>query len=245
MSKKTKYVRSLSDVANELGIEYQKIYRYRHVAELKKTDKGYNVEKIRKCIEEKEEEQAGLQYHNPIMQTMNQWLLRGVNLFWVAFLALVPVLGILVMLLCLFGQQPDGMILAFTQTSDWILSKEIAPPPVAYDTHYLCTVSLRGHRKLVKPIRYGIRRGEKIVVNRQLCVANAFEQLMEERWPRFHRAVRTFYDTYGYPISRHINHALIADVVYLLMKPLEWIFVAVLYLFDENPETRIHRQYLP
>ena len=58
MSKKTKYVRTLSDVANELGIEYQKIYRYRHVAELKKTDKGYNVEKIRKYIEEKEEEQA-------------------------------------------------------------------------------------------------------------------------------------------------------------------------------------------
>lgn len=196
-------------------------------------------------VKEKAEKQVGLQYQNPIMQAMNQWLLRGMNLFWLAFLALVPVLGILVMLLCLFGQQPDGIILAFTQTSDWILSKEIAPPPVAYDTHYLCTVSLRGHRKLVKPIRYGIRRGEKIVVNRQLCVANAFEQLMEERWPRFHRAVRTFYDTYGYPISRHINHALIADVVYLLMKPLEWIFVAVLYLFDENPETRIHRQYLP
>jgi hypothetical protein len=58
MSKKTKYVRTLSDVANELGIEYQKIYRYRHVAELKKTDNGYNVEKIRKYIEEKEEEQA-------------------------------------------------------------------------------------------------------------------------------------------------------------------------------------------
>jgi len=58
MNKKTKYVRSLSHVANELGIEYQKLYRYRHVAELKKTDKGYNVEKIRKYIEEKEEEQA-------------------------------------------------------------------------------------------------------------------------------------------------------------------------------------------
>ena len=123
--------------------------------------------------------------------------------------------------------------------------REIAPPPVAYDTHYLCTVSLRGHRKLVKPIRFGMRRGEKIVVNRQLCVANAFEQLIEERAPKFHRAVRQFYDTYGYPISRHINHAWSADIVYLMMKPLEWIFVAVLYLFDEKPENRICSQYLP
>ncbi len=200
---------------------------------------------LMRLVKEKAEKQAGLQYQNLLLQKINQWLLQSVNLFWVAFLALVPVLGILVMLLCLFGQQPDSIILAFTQTSDWILSKEIAPPPVAYDTHYLCTVSLRGHRRLVKPIRFGMRRGEKIVVNRQLCVANAFEQLIEERAPKFHRAVRRFYDTYGYPISRHINHAWSADIVYLMMKPLEWFFVAVLYLFDEKPENRICSQYLP
>lgn len=166
-------------------------------------------------------------------------------MFWLAIPAMVPVLAVLALILVVFGQRPDGVILAFTKTSDWILSGEIAPPPVAYNTHYLCTVSLRGHKKLVKPIRFGVRRGEKIVVNRQLCVANAFEQLLEERMPGFHRAVRTFYDTYGYPISKHINSAWSADVVYLLMKPLEWIFVFVLYLFDAKPEDRICRQYLP
>lgn len=56
MSRKKKHVKSLSDVANELGVEYQKIYRYRHVAELKKTDDGYNVENIRKFLEDKEKE---------------------------------------------------------------------------------------------------------------------------------------------------------------------------------------------
>ena len=149
------------------------------------------------------------------------------------------------MILCLFGQQPDSVILAFTKTSDWILSKEVSPPPTAYDEHYLCTVSLRGHKKLVKPIRCGIRKGRKIIVNRQLCVANAFEQLLMERTPKLHRAIRTFYDTYGYPISRHINSAWSADITYLIMKPLEWIFVVVLYLFDLDPETRICKQYLP
>ena len=83
------------------------------------------------------------------------------------------------------------------------------------------------------------------MVNRQLCVANAFEQLLEERTPKFHRALRKFYDTYGYPISRHIHTALAADFIYLIMKPFEWFFVAVLYLFDERPEDRIARQYLP
>lgn len=198
-----------------------------------------------RIVKEKAEKQHSVQYENPILQKMNQWLLASANLFWVAIIAILPILGILVGALVLFGQQPDSIIKVFTQTSDWVLSGEISPPPVAYDTHYLCTVSLRGHKKVVKPMRYGIRRGEKIVVNRQLCVANAFEQLIEEKTPNFHRKIRRFYDTYGYPISRHINTALAADAVYILMKPLEWFFVVVLYLFDPKPENRINSQYMP
>ena len=196
-------------------------------------------------VKDKAEKQENITYENRLLNQFNCFLNKGANLFWVAVVALLPVLGILTMILVLFGQQPDSIILAFTKTSDWVLSGEIAPPPVANHAHYLCTVSLRGHEKLVKPTRYGIRRGERIVVNRQLCVANAFEQLIQEKTPGFHRAIRNFYDTYGYPISKHINSAWSADVVYLLMKPLEWIFVFVLYLFDEKPEDRISSQYLP
>ena len=36
-----------------------------------------------------------------------------------------------------------------------------------------------------------------------------------------------------------------ADAVYILMKPLEWFFVFVLYLFDQKPENRINSQYMP
>lgn len=205
----------------------------------------HSVSLMVRIVKEKAAKQERMVYENRALNGINRFLYKGANLFWVALICVLPVLVILVMILLLFGQQPDSVILAFTKTSDWILSGEMSPPPVAYDTHYLCTVSLRGHKKLVKPTRFGLRRGEKIVVNRQLCVANAFEQLMEERTPKFHRAVRHFYDTYGYPISRHINTAWAADVVYLLMKPLEWIFVFVLYLFDEKPENRIAGQYLP
>lgn len=197
-------------------------------------------------IRQQAEEQEKIRYEgNGFLAGCNRFLCKGANLYWAAFLAMIPLYGIVICILCLFGQKPDSVIKAFTQTSDWILSGEISPPPVEYDAHYLCTVSLRGHRGLVKPIRYGIRRGNRIVVNRQLCVANAFEQLLQERTPRFHKAVRHFYDTYGYPISKWITNPWSADVVYLIMKPLEWIFVAVLYLFDEKPENRICSQYLP
>ncbi len=57
--------------------------------------------------------------------------------------------------------------------------------------------------------------------------------------------IRYFYDTYGYPVSKHIRSAWAADVVYVIMKPLEWFFLMILYLFDEKPENRIASQYLP
>ena len=34
-----------------------------------------------------------------------------------------------------------------------------------------------------------------------------------------------------------------ADLIYILMKPLEWVFLLYLYLTDTRPEVRINRQY--
>ncbi|WP_348002282.1 DUF6688 family protein [Streptococcus suis] len=102
-----------------------------------------------------------------------------------------------------------------------------------------------GHRKLVKPIRMGERHGHRVVVNRQLQIANAFEQILEERYPRLHGRIRSIYDRYGYPISKHIRNAWQADLIYLIMKPAEWFFLFVIYLHDCQPENRIAVQYLP
>ncbi len=146
-----------------------------------------------------------------------------------------------------FGQRPDSIIKAFTETSDWALSQQVPPPPVNIEMngHYLCTVSLRGHKSIVKPLRYGLRRGNKIVVNRQLMIANAFEELIQVKFPKSHKVIRNFYDHYGYPLSKLITSKHKADFVYILMKPLEFVFLLVLYLLDKKPENRIASQYLP
>jgi len=138
----------------------------------------------------------------------------------------------------------DGPVKAFTMTADWTFSTQVPPPPIEYEGHYLCTVAAGGHKEVVKPLRYGKRRGAIIIVNRQLCIANAFEDYIQEKMPKFHKIIRTFYDTYGYPVSKHITTPHRADVIYILMKPLEWIFLLFLYTFDTNPEGRIKRQYL-
>ena len=177
------------------------------------------------------------------LRAFGRTLGRAKNLPWLALLAAVPLLGLLVAVLTLFGQEPDSLIRAWTETADWTLSQKTPPPSLHYEGHYLCTVAAGGHRELVKPLREGKRHGERILVNRQLCIANAFEQLLAERTPRFHRALRDFYDRTGYPIAKFICTKAAADVVYILMKPLEWVFVFTLYLFDLKPENRIAVQY--
>ena len=174
---------------------------------------------------------------NDILNDVDKWPIISVILA-------IPLLALLICILMIFGQRPDEAIKAFLETSDWTLSQKISPPPVTYDAHYLCTVSLKGHKEIVKPTRMGIRRGERIVVNRQLCIANAFEDLIKEKTPRFHHFIRYIYDKYGYPLSKHINTAVQADITYILMKPLEWIFLITLYLFDKKPENRINLQYI-
>lgn len=185
----------------------------------------------------KVESNAFLSACNRILNNAKYWPL-------LALLFMIPLLGILTMILALFGQAPDAAIKAFSETANYTFSTKIPPQNVFYDEHYLCTVAAGGHRRVVKPIRMGRRHGHDVVVNRQLMVANAFEQILEEKTPTFHKHVRGFYDRYGLPIARLIKSKYVADIIWFIMKPLEWFFLFVIYLVDEYPEDRIARQYL-
>ena len=169
--------------------------------------------------------------------------------YWPVFalVATIPLLGAMLGISVLCGQRPDALIAAWTETADWGLSQRISPPNITvhYDEHYLCTVAAGGHEKVVKPIRMGERHGHRVVVNRQLEVANAFELVLEWKTPRLHRVIRNFYDKYGFPIARCIRTKTACDVVYVIMKPLEWFFTIVLYLTLVHPENVIAVQYLP
>jgi hypothetical protein len=181
-----------------------------------------------------------------LMDRLNRRLADSASWPLWALVVSLPLLGIVLAVLTLFGQRPDYAVRAWTETADWTLSTKVAPVNLTYDEHYLCTVAASGDAALVKPLRYGERHGHRIVVNRQLLVANAFENVLEEKTPRLHRLVRHLYDTYGFPVADLIRHSRIAcDVTYVVMKPLEWLFLFVLYLVDANPENRIAVQYLP
>lgn len=165
----------------------------------------------------------------------------------VLLLLCLPSIVLMAAVLTLFGQKPDSMIRAFTETyhhgfSQW----DYKCDNVECGGHYLCSVAAKGHPSVVKPTRFGHRAGGLIVCNRQLLVSNAFEELIQEGFPFLHKKIRKNYNRVGDLVHKYyyiFNNKFVCDFVYISMKPLEWIFLIVLYTFDRKPENRIARQY--
>lgn len=179
----------------------------------------------------------------PLLGALNRLLSDAKAWPIAAFVATLPLLGLAFLVLLAFGQGPHALIRAFTDTSSWALSQQQSPPNLLIDEHYLCTVAASGHKQLVKPLRGGVRHGHAVVVNRQLLVANAFEQVLSDRLPYAHRAIRAFYDKYGFDLAKRIRTQWAADFVWLAMKPLEWVFLLVIYFTVRHPEDLIAMQY--
>lgn len=174
--------------------------------------------------------------------------LKAIRKFPLLLVLCLPFLTVFSLIMTLFGQKPDALILAFTQTYHLGLSQlDYMCDNVVCGGHYLCSVAANGDPAIVKPVRFGDRNGGKIICNRQLLVSNAFEEVIQEKWPSLHNIIRRNYDKVGDVI--HKNYTVyekkwVSNLVYILMKPLEWMFVFVLYLVDKKPENRIARQYV-
>ncbi|WP_103072620.1 DUF6688 domain-containing protein [Aquimarina sediminis] len=160
----------------------------------------------------------------------------------------IPILTIITAFLLLFGQKPDSIVSAFTDTYKHGFSQlDHMCYNVECGGHFLCSVAAKGHENIVKPTRLGERRGKPILCNRQLLISNAFEELVEQRLPKVHKVIRHNYNKVGNLIHKHyhiFNNKTISDLTYVIMKPLEWCFLITLYTFDKNPENRIAKQYL-
>lgn len=174
--------------------------------------------------------------------------LKAIYRYPILAICLIPIIAFLSLFLMLFGQKPDSLIRAFTDTYKHGFSQlDYMCDNVRCGDHFLCSVGANGHKNIVSPIRYGERHGNKIICNRQLLISNAFEELIQESMPNVHKCIRKKYNLIGKSVHKHyhlFNIKLVADSVYLMMKPLEFIFIIALYTFDKKPENRINRQYL-
>ncbi|MEX6627240.1 DUF6688 domain-containing protein [Tenacibaculum salmonis] len=183
------------------------------------------------------------QYKNSTLNYLHKTLFKIKSYPLLILLLIFPVFCVITIILMLFGQDADSMIKVFTDTTTWRFSQQSHPPALDHKGHYLCTIAACGNPTIVKPIRIGKRHGKPIVINRQLMIANAFEDVIQVHYPKIHHFIRKNYDTYGYNLSKVINTTLKSDITYILMKPLEWLFIIFLYLFCTKPEELIKRQY--
>ncbi len=182
-------------------------------------------------------------FKNKFLNQLNSKIQKSKLLPIWSLIALLPIFVIVTLILILFGQEYDSLTKVFTETTTWHFSQETHPPYLNHQGHYLCTVAACGTPKIVKPIRLGIRNGEEIIVNRQLLIANAFEDIIMKKYPKLHTVIRRNYDKYGYPLSKDINTKRKSNITYILMKPLEWIFLVFIYLNADKPEKLIEEQY--
>ncbi len=182
-------------------------------------------------------------YQNKFLNFLNTKMAQSALQPIYVLVLLVPVFALIVAILIVFGQDYNSITKVFTETATWNFSQKTHPPALEHRGHYLCTVAVCGDPEIVKPLRLGKRYGQEIVVNRQLLIANAFEELIQESTPRLHKLIRNAYDKYGYPLSRKITSAKSSNLVYRLMKPLEYLFLTVLYLSVVKPEEKINKQY--
>lgn len=186
---------------------------------------------------------ASRNFKNRFLNFINQQIANSSNqLLWV-FVLLVPIYFCCTLILILFGQDYNSLSNVFTETTNFTFSTKTHPPILDHSGHYLCTVAACGNPKIVKPLRLGTRHSREIIVNRQLMIANAFENILEKKLPKIHRVIRKIYDQYGYPLSKDITSQFGATLTYILMKPLEWLFLIFIYLFCTKPEELINSQY--
>ena len=101
--------------------------------------------------------------------------------------------------------------------------------PSGYGDCFVVSAAARGHPRFVGSY-YDRAVGRS--VNSQLHTLRAFEHRLAQRHPALHHRLRRLYNRIGPPIAAYIRSPLSADVMYLLLKPAEWL--ARLYLAKQS-----------
>ncbi len=88
---------------------------------------------------------------------------------------------------------------------------------------FVVTAASRGHPWLVGSCWARGADGRLQRVNAQLVVFQAAEAVWQRRSPGTHAAFRRVYNVWGYRAAGLIRTRWLADIAYLLLKPLEWL----------------------
>lgn len=99
---------------------------------------------------------------------------------------------------------------------------------------FIVTAAMRGHVALVGPFTAIRRNGQPRIANRQLMIFWCIESIWSDRLPRSHNAFRRMYNRLGPEIARRIKSPFLADIIYLMLTPVELIGRLALVVYDRT-----------
>lgn len=105
---------------------------------------------------------------------------------------------------------------------------------------FVVTAALRGHQELVGPFTKINRNGAIRLVNLQLLTFWQFEDIWRDRSPRTHRIFRSIYNRVGPFIASRVKTRLAADIIYLTLKPFEWIAAIICNRYGAEKNQVLH-----
>jgi hypothetical protein len=88
---------------------------------------------------------------------------------------------------------------------------------------FVVTAAARGHGKFVGPFFEIKRNGRRLWANQQLITFWQFENLWQKISPRSHENFRRLYNRLGPRIAVKIKSAWLADLIFIMLKPVEWL----------------------
>ena len=88
------------------------------------------------------------------------------------------------------------------------------------DHCFVVTAATKGHQNVVHT--WFDVEGDRLL-NQQLLTFWKFEHLLKQQTPKFHGAIRQIYNRIGPVVAKLIVFRWQADLVYLLLKPAEWV----------------------
>jgi hypothetical protein len=112
-------------------------------------------------------------------------------------------------------------------------------PKAAPKGCYIATAAAGGHTWLVRSTLVACVDGSIKAINPQLLRLKCGELVLARVCPMAHGILRRFYDRVGPLLARGIeHHPLLCDIAYCALKPLEWLVVAVVWLFARTSGLR-------
>ena len=126
----------------------------------------------------------------------------------------------------LTGLLGGGWLLAYGLTLSLAVNRILAlyaelPTEPPQDC-YVATASANGHRRLVRSTPITTPSGQTMMVSRQLQLLKGGELALKGVCPGLHRAFRSIYDALGPKLAGRMGSPWVADLGYLLLKPVEW-----------------------